>query len=78
MHEILRCSTCDAIAAVGEEHFYDAGGAWPCPACDTIIRDWVPVCVDLNDPFVGLSGGDSQTQEKLSISVANAVSLAVT
>jgi len=78
MHEILRCSTCDAINAVGEEHFYDAGGAWPCPACGTIIRDWVPVCVDLNDPFVGLSESSSQTHEKHSISVANPVSFAVT
>ena len=38
MHEILRCSTCRAIVPVGEEHFYDAGGDWPCPTCGAIIR----------------------------------------
>ena len=77
MHEILRCSTCNAIAAVGKEHFYDAGRAWPCPACDTVIRDWVPVSVDLNDPFVGAASIDNQAHEKLSISAASAVSFAV-
>ncbi len=79
MHEILRCSTCRAIVPVGEEHFYDAGGEWPCPTCGAIIRRWVPVRVDLEDPFADFfAGEDAQTQESASISAANSVSLAVT
>ena len=76
MHEILRCSIYSTIVAVGEEHFYDAGGAWPCGA---VIRRWVAVRVDLYDPFASFEEyEDAQTQESASISAASPVSLAVT
>ena len=79
MHEILRCNTCNAIVSVGEEHFHDAGTAWPCPTCGTVNREWVPVQVDLGDPFAPstLATG-AQTQENSSMAAAKAVSLAVT
>lgn len=79
MHDILRCSTCRAIVPVGEEHFYDAGGAWPCPTCGAVIRHWVAVQVDLYDPFVCFRKKEpAQTQESASISAASPVSLTVT
>ena len=83
MHEILRCSTCSTIVPVGEEHFYDAGAAWPCPTCGAIIRRWLPVQVNLGDPFEDFSPSlareqNAQTQANASISEASQVSLAVT